>query len=56
MGTGDDNRILMGYSYQPKKARVELFGWELSGRQMIFVLAGGIVVGIVWWWKEKVLK
>lgn len=56
VGTGDDNRILMGYSYQPKKARVELFGWELSGRQMIFVLAGGIVVGIVWWWKEKVLK
>ncbi len=56
VGTGDDNRILMGYSYQSKKARVELFGWELSGRQMIFVLAGGIVVGIVWWWKEKVLK
>ena len=56
VGTGDDNRILMGYSYQPKKVRVELFGWELSGRQMIFVLAGGIVVGIVWWWKEKVLK
>ena len=56
VGTGDDNRILMGYSYQPKKVRVELFGWELSGRQMIFVLAGGIVVGVVWWRKKKVFE
>ena len=46
----------MGYSYQPKKVRVELFGWELSGRQMIFVLAGGIVVGVVWWRKKKVFE
>lgn len=56
VGTGDDNRILMGYSYKPKEVRVELFGWQLSGKKMIFVLAGGIVVGIVWWRKKKVLK
>ena len=40
VGTGDDNRILMGYSYQPKEVRVELFGWELSGRQMNFCAGG----------------
>ena len=56
VGTGNDNRIVMGYSYQPKEVRVELFGWELSGRQMIFVLAGGIVVGVVWWRKKKVFE
>lgn len=43
VGTGDDNRILMGYSYQPKEVRVELFGWRLSRKQIIFVLAGGVV-------------
>ena len=53
VGTGDDNRILMGYSYQPKEVRVELFGWRLSRKQIIFVLAGGVVVGSVWWRKNK---
>ena len=52
-GDGDDNRILMGYSYQPKEVRVELFGWRLSRKQIIFVLAGGVVVGSVWWRKNK---
>ena len=53
VGTGNDNRIVMGYSYQPKKVRVELFGWRLSRKQIIFVLAGGVVVGSVWWRKNK---
>lgn len=53
VGTGDDNRILMGYSYKPKEVRGELFGWKLSGKQIIFVLAGGIAVGVVWWRKNK---
>lgn len=53
VGTGDDNRILMGYSYQPKEVRVELFGWRLSRKQIIFVMAGGVVVGSVWWRKNK---
>ena len=53
VGTGDDNRILMGYSYQPKEVRVELSGWRLSRKQIIFVLAGGVVVGSVWWRKNK---
>lgn len=53
VGTGNDNRIVMGYSYQPKEVRVELFGWRLSRKQIIFVLAGGVVVGSVWWRKNK---
>ena len=29
------------------------FGWRLSRKQIIFVLAGGVVVGSVWWRKNK---
>ncbi len=40
VGTGDDNRILMGYSYQPKEVRVELFGWRTFEKTNNFCAGG----------------
>ncbi len=48
VGSGDDNRIVMGYSYQPDKAKVGLW-------QIVFVLVV-LGVGIVWWKKDEFLN